>query len=252
LRFLEYTRVSSKDQDVEMQQSAIKRYIQSKNPRAPHIIFADPATSTKKVPLVKRKGLQQMLSQVRKNDIVLVFKLDRFDRDQVNMINICRSIRSKEADFYSMCEQSPDDWTLGIWGAMAQKERENTSERTTGGIARKKQAGERYCRNIPYGFGVHPTKIIYIKIGKEVVPRLGILIPLREEQKTIEKMVELKNLGMSYGHIAKFLTEIGYLNREGNPFQKMTVYRILQRIINPENKETFHEETECQLSLADR
>jgi DNA invertase Pin-like site-specific DNA recombinase len=250
MRFLEYTRVSSKEQQVDTQQSAISRYIQSKNPSAPHIIFSDPDTSTKRVPLCKRKGLQKMLETVKKNDIVLVFKLDRFDRDQVNMIEICREIRKKGANFYSIIEGSPDDWTLGIWGAVAQKERENTSQRTTAGIARKKELGQRYSRHIPYGYGVHPTKIIYIKIGKETVPRLGVIIPIKEEQKAIEKMVELRNLGMSYGYIAKFLTQMGYLNREGKHFQKMTVFRILERIKNAEIQRASHQETEVPMILS--
>jgi len=56
-------------------------------------------------------------------------------------------------------------------------------------------------------------------------------------------MCQLSEEGMSYQSIATILTQLGYKNREGKPFQKMSIYRILSRIGHTRSSDQLQEES---------
>ena len=112
-------------------------------------------------------------------------------------------------------------------GLIAQKERDMTRKRTKDKLATKCSKGERYSGILPYGFGMHETFMVPIKDGSKIVYKPGVLVPIEQEQKVVSLMCQLADEGKSYHGIAQALTLLGYKNREGKPFQKMSIYRIL-------------------------
>ena len=87
----------------------------------------------------------------------------------------------------------------------------------------------KYPLNLPYGYKRAPTKLVPVKNGNRTVVKLGALVPISHEQEALALMRKLSAEGMSYRQIADNLTGQGYMNRQGLPFHKMSIYRILHR-----------------------
>lgn len=246
MKYLIYLRVSTDKQDVEMQNKMIFNYLNSKHrdEKFTHQVFSDPETSSG-ISMEKREGLQEMLRNVKKGCVVLVYKLDRLSRDILEMVSIYRKItRECGASVHSLNDPYCDDFSVGLMGVLAEKEISDTRKKTKDALKNKKEKGERYSGNLPYGYGMHETHMVPIRVGNEIVMKRGVLVPVEEEQTVIARMSEYFEQGMSYQAIAKTLTMLGYKNREGNPFQKMTVYRILSRIGHTRSSDQLLEETE--------
>lgn len=231
MKYLVYLRVSTEEQDVETQMQMCKDRLQSMHPDGKYEVefFIDPDMSSG-VALEKRVELQKMLNSIKKGNTVLVYKLDRLSRDIIEMVTIYRLIVNKlSAKVISLNDPYSDEFSVGLMGLIAQKERDTIRMRTRDKLANKKKKGERYSGNLPYGYGLHETKLVPIKVGKEIVYKPGVLVPIEEEQEVLARMCQLAEEGMSYQSIATILTQLGCMNREGKPFQKMSIYRILSR-----------------------
>lgn len=231
MKYLVYLRVSTEEQDVETQRQMCKDRLQNMHPDGKYTVefFIDPDMSSG-VALEKRVELQNMLNSIKKGNTVLVYKLDRLSRDIIEMVTIYRLIVDKlSAKIISLNDPYSDEFSVGLMGLIAQKERDTIRLRTRDKLANKKKKGERYSGQLPYGYGLHESKLVPIKVGKETVLKKGVLVPLEEEQRVLAHMYQLFDEGMSYESIAKILNQLGYKNRKGNPFQKMSIYRILSR-----------------------
>lgn len=245
MKYLIYSRVSTNKQDTETQKRLCLEYLDRKHPNKDFIYtLFDEGDLTSQLPMKKRPELMRMLDQVSKGCTVLVYELDRLARDVLEQVTIYRMItREKNAFVFSLNDPSCDEMTVTIMGAIAQKQRERIQAKTKDKLATKKKKGERYSRFLPYGFAMHETKLVPIRVGDEIVMKRGILIPVFEEQSAIAVMQELFAEGMSYQNIATALTDRGYKNREGRPFQKMSIYRILSRIKQTMSSDQLQEDS---------
>lgn len=231
MKYLIYSRVSTNKQDTETQKRLCVEYLQRKHPLGDYsFTIYDEGDLTSQLPMKKRPVLMQMLEEIKVGNTVLVYELDRLARDVLEQVIIYRIItRDKKSLVYSLNDPSCDEMTVTIMGAIAQKQRERIQGKTRDKLATKRNKGERYSRYLPYGYGLHETKLVPIKVGNEIVMKRGILVPIYEEQEALKLMNQLSAEGMSYSQIANSLTTLGYMNREGKPFQKMSIYRILSR-----------------------
>lgn len=230
MKYLIYLRVSSEKQEIETQNRICLEYIKKKENTKDfeYEIFSDPDTSSGKS-MCKRLGLQQLLNTMQKGQTVLVYKLDRLSRDVIEMITIYRKIKDKGIDIIAINDPYTDEFTVGLMGLVAQKERDNIRKRTKDSIQTKKQKGERYSLHAPYGFKFHDSKKIAIKVGSEYVLKTGVLVEDTEEQNIINVMRDLHVMGNSYHEISMMLKSQGYMSRAGKVFPKMSIYRILKR-----------------------
>jgi len=222
MRYLIYHRVSTEEQDIEKQNTNCLEFISKQPEQGAIVIFSDPDTSSG-LPLKKRPGVCDMLEAVKKKDLVVVAKLDRFSRDTLEMIQICRAIRARGADFYSLAEGTVEDWMLGIWGALAQKERQNIRERTKSGLAALKNTGQR-VGHIPYGYKL----VEDIKRTKEN-RKEGVKIMITENPAEIAVLKEMERLradDIPYRQCAQLLNDRGYRNRDGQPWTHNAVCRV--------------------------
>lgn len=206
-----YLRVSTDQQDVQTQEDHCRQLIKHQDAK----VFSDPDVSSR-VPMKDRQGLQDMLSHLKPGMTVVVYKLDRLSRDVIEMVTIYRMIKQKKCYLLSCSDSNCDnEFMMGLMGVLAQKERSDISERTKAKLASKKSRGER-VGTVPFGYDLADDKVK--------------LIPNPKEQEYISLMCELFEEGSSYQDITDHLNQLGYRNREGNPFQKMSVYRILRRL----------------------
>lgn len=249
MKYLIYLRVSSDKQDVETQNRICLEHIKrlENNKDYEYEIFSDLDTSSR-VKMSKRLGLQQMLNSMKKGQTVLVYKLDRLSRDVIEMITIYRMIKDTSVNIIAINDPYSDEFSITIMGAIAQKERENIQKRTRDALQTKKSRGERYNFQVPFGFKIHETKQIAIRVGDKYILKHGVIIESQEEQKALVLMQELFAMGNSYQEIANILDDQGYKNRANKAFQKMSIFRILKRIKHSKLVDQLQYEKESVLS----
>lgn len=230
MKYLIYLRVSTEEQDVRTQLAMCIDRMDKIHPKKDYSyeVFTDDGVSSR-LKLEKRPALCAMLAKVEKGVTVMVYKLDRLSRDILEMIGMYRNFIDKGAKIISLNDPHDDEFTVGLMGLLAQKERDTISVRTRDKLANKRKNAERYSRHLPYGYEMHPTKMVPVKDGNRTVVKLGALVPISKEQEALLWMGKLSAEGMSYQQIADNLTNQGYMNREGKPFHKMSIYRILNR-----------------------
>lgn len=230
MKYLIYSRVSTEKQDTETQLRMCLEYIEKKHPNGKftYKIF-DEGDLTSQKPMSKRPLLMQMLEEVKKGDTVIVYELDRLARDVLEQVSIYRTIVQKKlAQLFSLNDNC-DEMTVTIMGAIAQRTRERIQGKTKDKLETKKKNGERYSRYLPYGYALHETKLIPIRVGEKIVMKRGILVPIHEEQEVLKRMIDYNQMGLSYQKICNILTLEGSMNREGNEFHSMSIHRILKR-----------------------
>jgi DNA invertase Pin-like site-specific DNA recombinase len=83
-----YARVSKKDQNLELQIDALKKY-------GVEEIYQEKMTGTK----TDRPELEQLLKVFRKGDKVVVYKLDLISRATKHLIELAEFFEKKEIDF---------------------------------------------------------------------------------------------------------------------------------------------------------
>ena len=130
-----YARVSTTDQNIDMQMDALRR----ENCRE---IFQDHASGIKS----DRDGLARALEFMREGDTLVVWKLDRLGRSLKHLIDIINLLNEKGMYFKSL-QESIDTGSSGgklifhVFGALAEFERDMISERTIAGMAAAKERG---------------------------------------------------------------------------------------------------------------
>ncbi len=135
----EYARVSTHDQNLDMQIDALKKYgIDERN------IFKEKITGTKK----DRPALDQLLNIIRKGDKVVVYKLDRISRSTKHLIELTDMFRENGIDFISIQDSIDTSTAMGrfffrIMASISELERDIISERTKFGLESARARGRK-------------------------------------------------------------------------------------------------------------
>jgi DNA invertase Pin-like site-specific DNA recombinase len=130
-----YARVSTQEQDTQAQILALKEAGCDK-------IFQEKASGGR----WDRPELHRLLDQLRKGDIVVVWKLDRLTRSLKDLLLTLEKIEEAQADFQSLTE-AIDTTTPGgrlmmqIVGSFAEFERAMLRERTRNGLDAARKEG---------------------------------------------------------------------------------------------------------------
>jgi DNA invertase Pin-like site-specific DNA recombinase len=130
-----YARVSTQEQDNAAQIAALKN-------AGCEIIFEEKAGGGR----WERPQLHRLLDQLRKGDIVVVWKLDRLSRSLKDLLLLMEKIEYTGSGFKSLTEAVDTTSAAGrmmmqIVGAFAEFERTMLRERTRNGLDNARQAG---------------------------------------------------------------------------------------------------------------
>ena len=130
-----YARVSTEDQNLDLQLDALKEAGCKK-------IFQDKISGVKE----DRDGLLQVLDIVRPGDTLVVWKLDRLGRSLQHLISVVDDLKEKDIFFRSLKENLDTSSSTGklifhIFGALAEFERDIIRERTMAGLAAARARG---------------------------------------------------------------------------------------------------------------
>jgi DNA invertase Pin-like site-specific DNA recombinase len=123
-----YARVSTKDQNLDMQIDALKQNGCEK-------IYMDKITGAKK----ERLEFDRALDQLRKGDTLVVWKLDRAGRSLKHLIELVEDLDGNGVGFISLKENIDTTTSTGklvfhIFAALAEFERDIIRERTHAGL----------------------------------------------------------------------------------------------------------------------
>jgi DNA invertase Pin-like site-specific DNA recombinase len=130
-----YARVSTEDQNLEMQLRALKD-VGCKR------VFTDKASGNAS----DRTGLKEALSHLRESDTLVVWKLDRLGRSVKGLVDLVLELESQHVHFRSLTDSIDTKTPAGrfffhVMASLAQMERELIVERTHAGLNAARQQG---------------------------------------------------------------------------------------------------------------
>jgi len=204
---------------------------------ASYKVYKDPGFSGA---TTDRPALQNLINDVKLHHVhkVLVYKLDRLSRSQVDTLNLIENVFLKnDCDFNSISENF-DTATpfgramIGILAVFAQLEREQIKERLSmGKIARAK-------KGLYKGGGLAP-------IGYDFID--SRLVVNESEREQVQLIYDMFESGGTYRGIVKFMNDNGYQHKYGQ-WHRNTLTNVLQNpiytgtmIYNGETYEGIHE-----------
>jgi len=169
-----YARVSTKDQNLELQRSALNKIGCEK-------LYLDQFTGT----TTNRPELKLALEVLRKGDTLVVWKLDRLGRTVKGLIELVDTLRQKQVHFKSITDNVDTSTPSGrfffhMMASLAEMERELIIERTRAGLAAAKAQGRVGGRKRKMTKSKIEAAKRLLEAGilpSEIVKNLGISIP---------------------------------------------------------------------------
>jgi len=156
-----YARVSTQDQDLFLQLDAL-------NDASCKKIYQEKITGSTK----ERPQLIEMLEQIREEDVVIIWKLDRLARSLKDLVSLVNEIQEKGGALHSLNDQidttTPHGkFTFHIFAALAEFERDIIRERTKAGLAAARARGRKGGRPKGLSKKAQHTAIIAEKLYQE-------------------------------------------------------------------------------------
>jgi DNA invertase Pin-like site-specific DNA recombinase len=143
-----YARVSTNDQDVQLQLNALEIAGCKKNN-----IYIDHISGVR----TERPGLEKCISELDTGDTLLVWRLDRLGRSMPHLVALIANLGKNGIGFRSLCDGAIDTTTasgeliFNIFSSLAQFERKLIQERTRAGLeaARARGGRKKYLLKTP-------------------------------------------------------------------------------------------------------
>ncbi|MFA5900303.1 MAG: recombinase family protein [Hyphomicrobium sp.] len=132
-----YARVSTQEQNLEPQMVSLRR-------AGCERVFCDAGVSGT---VARRPALRETLKELRANDILVVWRLDRLGRSLRDLISLIGELERRDVEFRSLCEAidtltAPGRLMFHVLRALAEFERALIKERTTAGLAAGRARGK--------------------------------------------------------------------------------------------------------------
>ena len=190
MRVALYARVSTKDQDCELQLDELRRMAEVRQVIVVNEYVDRGVSGTKD----RRPALDQLMKHARRRkfDSVWVWRFDRFARSLRHLVTALDEFSALGVDFMSHQEAVDTSTPAGrmlfqIIGAMAEFEREIICERVVAGIQRAKAKGKRLGRppvdvDPETVIGLRATGLSLRNIAKEVGVSAGTVHKLLRDQ----------------------------------------------------------------------
>jgi DNA invertase Pin-like site-specific DNA recombinase len=134
-----YARVSTADQDLQLQIEALRR-VGCRDDQ----MFRDIASGAR----TARPGLEACLHALAPGDTLVVCRLDRLGRSMVHLVTVIEELLRRQVGFRSLCDGAIDTTTASgelifhLFSALAQFERRLIQERTRAGLAAARARGK--------------------------------------------------------------------------------------------------------------
>jgi len=228
MRYIIYSRVSTTYQDTQAQIAGCLDYIKTINHDNSEIVYFDEEELTTRYPMEDRPQLMDMLEFVRKGDMLVIYALDRLARTDEEQIDIYKNyLIGKGVYVYVLTLPNLDIQDIALHGWLSQRERTQASVRTKTTLKYKQDSFEKVGA-VWYGFKLDEN-ILQTRERLRTTGKPYKLIPDPIEYPICLMMIYMREQHMTFEEIANWLNASGYLTREGKPFLRMSVYRIVRR-----------------------
>lgn len=132
-----YIRISTQDQNYNLQEDAL-------NKLGSEMIFKETVSGATK----ERPQLKKLLEQIRKGDVVVVYKLDRLGRSLKHLLEIVEILNSKNVALQSLHDNIDTTTPQGrlffnISASFAEFEKDLIRERTKAGLEAARERGKK-------------------------------------------------------------------------------------------------------------
>ncbi len=171
---------------------------------------------------VERPGLWAAVEALRKDYLLVVYRLDRLARDVYLSFIIERKIKERRARMVSTAgegtwrDTAQDKLVRTILSALAEYERKVIAARTSAAMLRHQANGRRMSFLVPVGWRQDPDEP-------------SRLIEEPDEQDTLARIFSLREQGLGARRIAKALQEEGRKCQGRAKWHPRTITRILKR-----------------------
>lgn len=210
-----YARVSTHDQNLDLQIDALRK-------RGCEKIFHETVSGAK----ANRIELKKLLSEVRKGDVIMIWKLDRLARSLQDFLAITNELMEKGANLKSL--NDPIDTTssqgrlvFNIFASLAEFERDLIIERTQAGLSAARARGRLGGRK----------RGLSEEAKKKAVAAVALY-----NQKSLSVNEIVKNLDISRATLYKYLryqgVKIGNIQNKKEPEKKVMPIEISIRVEN--------------------
>jgi len=203
LKAFAYIRVSTKEQDEDIQRKAIEEFAYQRGIEVTGL-FIDKGESGAK-PFIERPMARQLLQKIdeQKVDAVIVWSIDRLGRTMLDTLNTIQTLESKGIKVISIKEewlQTLDDsvrrLVLSILSWVAEFERKRIRERQIEAWSQGKQKGR-------------PRKLKLETVEKYLKRYSNIKL------KNIWKIMKVDGIDISYNTLRRYVKELGYIYAQG-------------------------------------
>jgi site-specific DNA recombinase len=178
---------------------------------------------------LERPALKRLLADVEigKIDVVLVYKIDRISRSLINFAKLIDIFERNDVTFVAVTQQfntttSMGRLTLNVLLSFAQFEREVIGERIRDKFAASRAKGMWMGGSPPLGYDVRERKLVVNPAEAELVRLI-----FRRFLDLGSALLLIRELN-ARGHRTKSWTTQAGTFREGRPFDKGTLYKILR------------------------
>ena len=201
-----YARVSTRDQNLDLQLDALKR-------AGCERIYQEVASGSKTV----RPALDELLGQLRAEDVLVIWKLDRMGRSLKHLVELVGSLIERKVGLLSL--NDPIDTTnaqgrlvFNLFASLAEFERELIRERTQAGLSAARARGRVGGR--PKGL---PPQAQAIAMAAETL--------YRERRMSVAAIAQKLHISKStlYSYLRHRGVEIG-------PYEKLAAVRSVQPV----------------------
>jgi DNA invertase Pin-like site-specific DNA recombinase len=132
-----YARVSTQDQNLELQRGALTKWGCQK-------VFEDKISGTR----ADRPGLTKALEMLRDGDTLVVWKLDRLGRSVKGLVDLVGQLDKQGVQFKSLTDSIDTSTASGrfffhVMASLCEMERELTIERTQAGLRHARELGRK-------------------------------------------------------------------------------------------------------------
>ena len=172
----------------------------------------------------KRDGYNSVMSMIDNGELntLVVISISRWGRNLGEIYKSVQLMETKGVKFLSIKENidtsSPyGRFTINLLSSLYEMELELIRDRTKDTLKVKKQNGKVYSPT-PFGFD---------RVGNDLVEN-------KKEKRLLRKMLKLKNGGMSYGDVSKYLTKNRHKTKSGGKWTRQNVYSVIKTFVKNE------------------
>jgi DNA invertase Pin-like site-specific DNA recombinase len=218
-KYVGYIRTSTGKQvlGLKEQESRIHQFISSSGGELIQIIVEQESGKNN-----NRKGLENAMTLCQKNSYTLLFtKLDRLSRE----VEFLFALRNRGVKLTCIDLPELNTLTLGIFGSVAQWERELISNRTKRGLAELKKRGVKLGK--PENFTNESREMGRAKMRENSKSNENW-----QRARTFIEHYHFKFGKMNYRKVAEELNNNGYKTRRNCDFTAMSVKRLFEKTNN--------------------